>query len=217
VTTEVTPAPPAAEPYATVAAVASYLQKLDPAALDDAITAATEMAAAHAERQTNMTREQQMAAALEALRVQMGVATDAELPAAVATMKQQSSALTEVTRQRDEAVSQLQKRDEADAKRERAAVLQKHTRRGALTEAMLADAEYMATLAGLSAAQLDTNLSRLPVVAHARVESADRAVEGAGAKGAPAMTQMEKDAARAAGLSDEEFITARDSAQKAKQ
>jgi hypothetical protein len=54
-------------------------------------------------------------------------------------------------------------------------------------------------------------------VAHARVESADRAVEGAGAKGAPAMTQMEKDAARAAGLSDEEFITARDSAQKAKQ
>lgn len=32
-TTEVTPAPPAAEPYATVAAVASYLQKLDPAAL----------------------------------------------------------------------------------------------------------------------------------------------------------------------------------------
>lgn len=175
--------------------------------LDEAITAAAEMAAARTKETDDMNDQQK----LTALREQMGVTSDEEIRAGVATLKQHAAQLPEVTRQRDEALAALAQRDEADRQRERAEVLQRHVRRGAVTEAMQADAEYMATLAGLTAKQLDTNLSRLPVVAHARVEPAVGA-DGA-AKGAAAATgtlsQIEKDAARAAGLTDDEYLTAR--------
>lgn len=180
--------------------------------LAEAITAASEMAAARTKERTDMTDQQKMAAHLAGLRTQMGVSTDEELAAGVATLKQHAAQLPEVTRQRDEALAALAQRDQADRQRERAEVISRHQRRGALSEAMLADGEYMATLATLDARQLDVNLSRLPVVAHARVEPAP-APEGKGAEPGP-LSQIEKDAARAAGLTEAEFIEHRAKAQK---
>lgn len=201
--------------YATKAVEAGLADAIG--SLDDAITTAASMAADNAKAKATMNEQQRMAAILGALREQMGVTSDAELTAAVATLKQQAVALPKAIEQLDDARARLAQREKADADRERAEVIQRHRQRGALTDAMVRDEAYMETLSSLTAKALDTNLSRLPVVAHTRVEPVIERAERGDTTTTSTLSDIERSAARAANLTDEEFLKQRaESAQKAK-
>lgn len=195
--------------------------------LGAAITLAATLAAANDTNTRNAMDGQKALETVGTLRALVDVKTDEEVAAAVATRLQQGAALPEVTRQRDEALAKVAAFEGAEAARvaaaakaavevERAKVIARHAERGALTEGMRANEPYMATLAALTPEQLDANLSALPVIAHPRVEPAGRGgAGGKSAEGAP-LTDIEKSAAAAAGLSEAEFTKQRDEiAQKA--
>ena len=155
--------------------------------LADAVATAATMAAAKTTTAGKPTMNTTAAQALETLarlRADLGVTDDAELIAAVSTSRQRAGQLDAVTTERDALRAQLAERDQRAVTAARAAVVDKHTKRGALTPAMLADSAYMADLAPLSPEALDRVLSKLeglntaPVQPLRKVDAATGAIEG---------------------------------------
>ena len=130
--------------------------------LADAIHTAAQMAADRTKDKTMDANATKALATTEALRATLALTTDDEIHAAVATLKQRAEAGDAARAELASAKAALATRDQADAQKARAEVLTKHEARGALTPAMKANGAYMETLASLTAAQLDANLSCLP-------------------------------------------------------
>lgn len=184
--------------------------------LADAIATAATMAADSATRRKTIMEDTKASAMLATLRASVSATTDEELVATLATIKHAAAQLPPLQRENAELKAQITARDAADATRARAAVLDKHRERGALTPAMEADATFMADFAPLSADALDRVLARIPGVAapvsprasdaipaaRAAAPVGDREREFAAATGIPldAITQVaERDAARKEG------------------
>ena len=170
--------------------------------LADAIAHAAQLAAANTKRKTTM----DATARLAALRAAAEVETDDELAAAFATTRQTAARVGDLERQLTEARAALAAREKADAEKARADVLTKHRDRGALTPAMEADAEYMASLAPLTPEQLDANLKRLAGVTTAKTAAQPRPTNtvtpGAADPAAVELTAAEKAYAKRYGLSE---------------
>lgn len=160
---------------------------------------------------TERQQEQLQMQTLTALIAALGVSAEAEIPAAVATLQQRAKAGDAAEAEVTELRAKLAARDKADAERARADVLGKHRTRGALTPAMESDAEYMGTLATLSPEALDRVLAALPSVSRKAVDPSTKHTTPTGKTAAvnDGLTDDEKRAARASGLSDAEFIAAR--------
>jgi ClpP class serine protease len=174
--------------------------------LSEAITAAASMAADTTRKKTMDANATKSLEAFASLRSQLGATTDEEALAAVATLRQRAGQVDTLAADLATARQQIAERDAATLASARAAILDKHAQRGALTPAMRADAEYMGDLAPLSPEALDRVLSKLPSVA---APVAPRSV-GIDPKGVDPesieLTEEDKAFAKAANLSEAAFL-----------
>lgn len=189
---------------------------------DAAATAASMAATTATKRKTTMDGAKALEA-IGAMRASLDVKTDEEVAAAVATLRTQASRVPELTRELTEARAEIKRRDDEAGAKARADVLAKHRDRGALTPAMEADAEYMGSLAGLTPAQLDANLARLSGVSTPSAKAVPAGSNGAPTKAAPgtvgthgALSADEQKIARQMGLTDEQYVAARDAKEQSR-
>ena len=175
--------------------------------LADAISTAASMAAARTKEKTMDANATKSLETLAALRGTVDAKTDDELVATFATLRQTASQVPALSAQVGELRAQLSARDAADTAKARAAVLDKHRQRGALTPAMEADAAFAADLAPLGAESLDRVLARLPGIA-AAVAPRAAGVDPTGATDPAAveLTAEEKATAKSVGLSEEAML-----------
>ncbi|MEZ4340890.1 MAG: S49 family peptidase [Sandaracinaceae bacterium] len=182
--------------------------------LADAVTTAASMAASTATKRKTTMNEKQALEAIVAMRGSLEVKTDEEVAAAVATLKTQAAQVPALTQQLAEARAEIKRRDDEAGIKARAEVLAKHKARGALTPAMEADEAYMSSLAGLTPAQLDANLARLsgvPTTESKAMPAGTVAKASAGTVGTRgAISVDEQKIARQMGVSDEDYVAARD-------
>ena len=145
--------------------------------LADALTTARALADARDSTRRDRMTDQTMRAQLDTLRAALAVDSDAEITAAVATLRKRAEAADAAAAELATLKAQIAERDARDAAAAREEVLVKHRQRGALTPAMEADAAYMSDLAPLAPSALDRVLSHLPSApaAHtpARVTTSD--------------------------------------------
>jgi len=143
-------------------------------------------------------------AQLDALRASLAVETDAEVPAAVSTLKKLAEAGDAAVAEAAKLRAQLAERDARETARDRDAVLAKHRQRGALTPALEGDAEYMADLAPLPPAALDRVLAKLPsAAAPVRPRKVDAIDPGAVDASAGAVDASTREWQQHTGVSDE--------------
>ena len=164
--------------------------------LADAIHTAAQMAADRTKDKTMDANATKALATTEALRAALALTTDDEIAAAVATLKQRAEQGDAARAELAAARAALATRDQADAQKARASVIEKHRERGALTPAMEANAAYMETLASLTAAQLDANLGCLPSIVREPAQpkaALDAALSEATDPAAVALTPEEKE------------------------
>ena len=175
--------------------------------LADAISTAASMAAARTKEKTMDANATKSLETLAALRGTVDAKTDDELVAAFAALRQTASQVPALSAQVGELRAQLSARDAADTAKARAAVLDKHRQRGALTPAMEADAAFAADLAPLGAESLDRVLARLPAAPPAVAPRA-AGVDPTGAidPAAVELTAEEKATAKSVGLSEEAML-----------
>lgn len=167
--------------------------------LADAIATAATMAADSAQKRKTIMEDTKASAMLATLRESAGVTTDEELVATLATIKHAAGQLPSVQRENAELRAQITARDAADAAKARAAILDKHRERGALTPAMEKDEACMADFAPLSADALDRVLSRIPGVAAPVTPRTPAALTPARASAAP-VGDREREFAAATGI-----------------
>lgn len=173
--------------------------------LAEAITAAASMAADTTRKKTMDANATKSLEAFASLRSQLGATTDEEALAAVATLRQRAGQVDTLAADLAATRQQLADRDAEQAASARAAILDKHAQRGALTPAMRADAEYMGDLAPLSPEALDRVLSKLPSVA-APVTPRASGIDPKADPESIELTDEDKTFAKAAGLSEEAFL-----------
>lgn len=168
----------------------------------DAVATARALADARDAERTNRMTDQNMRAQLDTLRASLAVETDAELPAAVSTLRKRAEAGDAAARERDALKAQLAERDARDLAAAREGVLAKHRQRGALTPALEADAAYMADLAPLPPEALDRVLGKLPGAAAPAQPRRAAALDPA-AEASPEVTATDRRWARRAGVSED--------------
>lgn len=176
--------------------------------LADAISTAASMAAARTKEKTMDANATKSIETLAALRGTVDAKTDDEFVAAFAALRQTASQVPALTAKVAELSAALTAREAADAAKERAAVLDKHAKRGALTPAMQADSAFMSDLAPLSAESLDRVLARLPgVIAPVAPRAAGVDPKGADAPAESVeLTAEEKTWAKRMGLTEESVL-----------
>lgn len=191
--------------------------------LADAVTTAASMAADTATKRKTTMDGSKALEAIGAMRASLDVKTDEEVVAAVATLRTQASQVPALTQQLADARAEIKRRDDEAGAKARADVLAKHRQRGALTPAMEADEEYMSSLAGLTPAQLDANLARLSGVPTSTSKAVPAGVTGAITQAAPgtvgtrgALSADEQKIARQMGVTDEQYVAARDAKEQSR-
>lgn len=142
------------------------------------------------------------------IRTALDVKSDEEAVAAVAALRQTAGQVPALSAKVAELSAQLSARDAAETAKARAAVLDKHRQRGALTPAMEADASFAADLAPLGAESLDRVLARLPSAPVAVAPRASAVIDPSAAVD-PAtieLTAEDKAWAKSVGLSEETLL-----------